>query len=136
MFDGTTELAPWEGLSSCLLGMGSTGALLAELFDLRKAWPPVKQPPGLPVMGRGLVLLPAFTSRWTLTDIAHLEAEIDRLALELHRRDLRLEALASGNRKALDLVREAGDCLLLRNHYACRMRIQEAALILHRVGEV
>lgn len=67
--------------------------------------------------------------------IAHLEAEVDRLSVELHRRDLRIESLTTSSRKALDLVREAGDCLLLQHRGACRERIQEASVVLFRALE-
>lgn len=66
--------------------------------------------------------------------VARLEAEIDRLGTAMDLRDMAMDEFKAEVRKALDLVREAGDCLLLQNTHAARVRIQSAALVLWRVG--
>jgi len=53
-------------------------------------------------------------------DCALLIAEVDRLKAEA--------------RKALDLVREAGDCLLLRSPGATRERLGRASVLLICMG--
>ena len=53
-------------------------------------------------------------------DCALLIAEVDRLKAEA--------------RKALDLVREAGDCLLLHSHGATRERLGRASILLMGMG--
>jgi hypothetical protein len=69
-----------------------------------------------------------------MADLATLEAELVRLEALLHQFQVAMDSNRREARKALALVREAGDCLLLQNPYAARMRIQSAALVLHRVG--
>ena len=69
-----------------------------------------------------------------MVDVAALEAEVERLETLVHSAQVALVSHRREARKALDLVRESGDCLLLHNTYAARMRMQQAAVVLHRIG--
>jgi hypothetical protein len=73
--------------------------------------------------------------------VAYLEAEIDRLGSEIDRLNAENTLLKAeqgrtveGIRKALGLVREAGDCLLAMAPDHAKSRIWEAARLLLDLG--
>lgn len=69
-----------------------------------------------------------------MADAARMEAEIDRLGTALDLQYLALAGVKDEARKALDLVREAGDCLLLQNTPEARTRIQQASVVLYKIA--
>ena len=70
--------------------------------------------------------------RWrrAVADIAHLEAEIDRLGAELQRLETEGHLLRGSQVKALDLVREGRDFLLLGSVPRAQECLAKACLVL------
>lgn len=65
-----------------------------------------------------------------MSDIPRLEAEIDRLGTELQRLESEGKALRASQVKALDLVREGRDYLLLSSTSRAQECLAKACLIL------
>lgn len=81
---------------------------------------PVCEAPAVHSEASGWVHLPDQDAR--LSTLARLEV------------DTRMKGMEEQARKALDLVREAGDCCLLHRSDAAMDRISKASLILRKIG--